>query len=70
MVQSSSVASPSPSPHSLSGHTHIVYTGVTLVYRDATGTQQERCFHEATEVTVATLTDDIIESYVQSEEPL
>ena len=54
----------------LSGRKHVVYTGVTLVYRGVDGTLLNHCFHEATEVTFATLTGDIIQSYVASNEPL
>ena len=55
---------------SLSGRKHLVYTGVALVYRSQDGTLHNRCFHEETEVTFATLSDDIIQSYVASNEPL
>ena len=54
----------------LSGRKHLVYTGVALVYRSQDGTLHNRCFHEETEVTFATLSDDIIQSYVASNEPL
>ena len=56
----------------LSGHTHKVYTGVALVWRgqEVGGTLSEHCFHEGTEVTFAPLSEDVMESYVQSGEPL
>ena len=55
---------------SLSGRTHIVHTGVTLVWRGGGGELQERGFHETTEVTFAPLSEEILRSYVASEEPL
>ena len=55
---------------SLSGRIHIVHTGVTLVWRGGGGELQERGFHETTEVTFAPLSEDILQSYVASGEPL
>ena len=69
--------------YSLSGQTHTVYTGVCIVnmkkrgegsvqaeiQRKKEGTEHF-CFHEATEVTFAELSSDVLESYVASGEPL
>ena len=56
----------------LSGQTHKVYTGVSLVWmrQEVGGAVHEHCFHEGTEVTFAPLSEDVMESYVQSGEPL
>ena len=50
---------------SLSGRTHTVYTGVCIATDE-----EERCFYEATYVTFAQLSDDEIQSYVASGEPM
>lgn len=55
---------------SLSGCTHMVHTGVTLVWRDGRGVLQEHGFHESTEVTFAPLSEDVLQSYINSGEPL
>ena len=55
---------------SLSGRTHIVHTGVTLVWRGGGEELQERGFHETTEVTFAPLSEEVLRSYVASGEPL
>lgn len=48
----------------LSGRTHQVYTGVTLVYRAADGSVIEKSFHEKTSVTFYPVTDAEIAEYV------
>ena len=50
---------------SLSGRDHEVFTGLALVWRDG-----YKICHEVTRVTFATLTPEVIASYVASEEPL
>ena len=55
--------------HRLSGQTHMVYTGMALVYKDG-DKLKEHCFYETTRVTFAPLTEEIIQSYVESGEPL
>jgi MAF protein len=50
---------------SLSGQEHMVYTGLALVWRGG-----ERVCHEATYVTFAPLSSEIIANYVASGEPL
>lgn len=54
----------------LSGHTHQVCTGVALVKRKAGGQLDGETFHEVTSVTFARLDDQVLESYIQSGEPL
>lgn len=49
----------------LSNNTHVVYTGIALVYRDRVVTQ-----HEATRVTFVEMTDDEIEAYIASGSPM
>ena len=51
--------------YSLSGRSHVVYTGLAFVWRAG-----QRVCHEETEVTFASLTSDVIDSYVASGEPL
>lgn len=56
---------------SLSGKTHTVHSGVTLL-RPATGGEKYSIhqFDEITKVTFGTLTDEIIKMYVDTKEPL
>lgn len=49
----------------LSGKTHEVYTGVAIIAKDKTVT-----FYERTEVTFWELTEEEIDAYVASKEPL
>lgn len=62
--------------HRLNGHTHQVYTGVALVKRkegrggEEGGWSETELFHELTDVTFAALDKEVIESYIDSEEPL
>ncbi len=52
----------------LSGRCHEVYTGVTLAY---SGTSQEiHTFYEVTKVYFATMTDEEIQTYVNTLDPL
>ncbi|XP_065883951.1 dTTP/UTP pyrophosphatase-like [Dysidea avara] len=58
----------------LSGRTHLVHTGVSLVKKSVDETKLH-CFHEQSEVTFSELTfselnDDMITAYVESGEPL
>jgi len=55
--------------HRLSGKTHLVHTGVSLVRKMASGIEQH-CFHEQTHVTFGELKDEVITAYVESGEPL
>ena len=50
---------------SLSGHTHTVCTGVAVAYKGET-----RSFAEQTQVTFHTLSDELIEWYVATGEPM
>src|SRR5699024_1985741 len=51
--------------HLLSGKTHEVYTGVYIQ-----GSKENFLFHEKTEVTFFELTDEEIEAYVRTGEPM
>ena len=55
---------------SLSGRTHQVYTGVTLIEVCADGSLREKSFYEETNVHVCQMTKDEIASYVATGEPL
>ncbi len=56
----------------LNGTTHNVYTGVTLAWWAGStgGDMNTHSFYEGTEVTFSRHSDDIIESYIESGEPL
>lgn len=59
----------------LSGGTHQVYTGVTLLYRPAfprpdTDDVQKKTFHEATKVHFFPMTEEEISFYVAKDKPL
>lgn len=53
----------------LSGNSHEVITGVTLIYTKG-GKMTKKSFHEKTEVCVYQLSDAEIEEYVESGEPM
>lgn len=53
--------------HSLQGRSHEVYTGVTLISKDEKGVQRHT-FSVGTKVTVAPMTDEEIEWYVDTGE--
>lgn len=50
----------------LSGRSHEVYTGVTLIYRSASGQIQRKSFHERTEVVFYPMNRTEIEGYVST----
>ncbi|MCD7709020.1 MAG: Maf family protein [Clostridiales bacterium] len=54
----------------LSGRTHSVYTGVTLVFVDASGRTGEKSFFEKTDVEMYPMNDDEIGRYVRTGEPM
>lgn len=54
----------------LSGNTHSVFTGVTLVLIDKEGKAGEIVFYEKTDVTMHPMTEAEIERYVASGEPM
>lgn len=54
----------------LSGNTHSVFTGVTLVLIDKSGRVGELVFYEKTDVTMHAMTEAEIERYVASGEPM
>ena len=53
----------------LQGQTHQVYTGVTLIWHQGKSLWQ-MSFHERTDVSVWPMTDEEIEEYVKSGEPM
>lgn len=54
----------------LQDHTHQVYTGVTLVKIKQNGDKKIVTFHEKTDVTMYPMSQQQIESYVATKEPL
>lgn len=54
--------------YSLSGQTHQVYTGVSLIYFDGTR-RRRKCFYECTEVTFYPMTQEEMIWYLSTEEP-
>lgn len=54
----------------LSGNTHSVYTGVTCVFIDKSGRCGEHVFYEKTDVTVAELSEEEIDRYVKTGDPM
>lgn len=53
----------------LQGRDHMVYTGVTILGRSALHSDRCETFSEGTRVTVASMSEDEIESYISTEEP-
>ena len=53
----------------LQGHTHEVYTGVTL-YWSANGKEQKLTFAEQTKVTMYAMTAEEIRAYIKTGEPM
>ena len=53
----------------LSGHTHEVYTGVTFCYEED-DVEKQHTFYEKTAVTFYSMSQEEIESYVASGEPM
>lgn len=53
----------------LSGNTHIVYTGVTFVFMSSTGRAGEYTFCDETKVTFYDLDEDDIEAYIATGDP-
>lgn len=54
----------------LSGSTHQVFTGVTLLYRKAGEAWQEESFYEQTDVTMYDLDTELIDAYIATKEPM
>ena len=54
----------------LSGKIHHVYTGVTLLWEDASGQMQRNTFYEDTEVEMYPMSMQEIENYVATGEPM
>ena len=54
----------------LSGNCHTVYSGVIFIYKDRNGSVNEESFYEATDVEFANLSDEVIEGYIRTGEPM
>ena len=54
----------------LSGNTHSVFTGVTLVLIDKSGRAGELVFYEKTDVTMHKMTEKEIDRYIATGEPM
>ena len=54
----------------LSGNTHSVFTGVTLVLIDKSGRAGELVFYEKTDVRVHPMTEEEIDRYIATGEPM
>jgi len=55
---------------SFAGEEHYVYTGVCIIKKEADGSVKKISFAEGTKVTVYPMTDEEIERYVASNEPM
>ena len=55
---------------SFAGEDHYVYTGVCIIKKEADGNVKKISFAEGTKVTVYPMTDEEIERYVASNEPM
>lgn len=54
----------------LSGRSHEVYTGVTLVFMSKSGKVGERTFFEKTTVTMQKMSEEEIDRYIATREPM
>jgi septum formation protein len=54
----------------LQGNTHSVYTGITLVFIDKSGRTGEHRFYEKTDVTMYPMSEEEIDRYIASGEPM
>ena len=54
----------------LSGDTHTVYSGVKIIYQEKGGARGEVTFHEGTEVEFAELSEEVIQGYISTGEPM
>lgn len=54
----------------LAGNTHSVYTGVALVFMDASGRAGEKLFYEKTDVSVYPMTQEEIRRYIATGDPM
>jgi len=55
---------------SISGRKHSVFTGVTVLVREADATIKSKTFAVETEVNIAELSDEEIEAYIATGEPM
>lgn len=56
--------------HSLQGNVHSVFTGVTVIVKESTGPEKRHTFHCETKVHVCPMTDDEINTYIATGEPM
>lgn len=56
--------------HRLQGGSHQVYTGVTLAWKYKDMSAMSATFHECTDVTMYSMTDEEIKAYADSGEPM
>lgn len=54
----------------ISGREHEVYTGVTVIVKKEDGTICTNTFYEVAKVSIASLTEEEIVSYIKSKEPM
>ena len=54
----------------LAGRTHSVFTGVSLVFLDASGKAGELSFYEETKVTMRAMDEEEIRWYIATGEPM
>lgn len=54
----------------LAGNTHSVFTGVTLVFIDKSGRAGEMVFYEKTDVKMHSMTEEEIDRYIATGEPM
>lgn len=55
---------------SLQGNVHSVFTGVTVIVKKNTGREQRHTFHCETKVHICPMTDDEINTYIETGEPM
>lgn len=53
----------------LSGRKHTVYTGLSLIYKNADGSYKEETYVDGADVYMHNLSDKIISAYMDTEEP-
>lgn len=54
----------------ISGREHEVYTGVTVIVKEKDGTIRTNTFYEVAKVSIASLSEEEIASYINSKEPM
>ncbi len=54
----------------IAGRDHEVYTGVTVIVKEADGTSRYETFYEKAKVSIASMSEKEINSYIESKEPM